>query len=132
MATKEKMVFTKNYGKFCDFLKHEVTLLPKFVEERIISGDHEEVIRNTAVTQRGQALLAHISGPLDGGQTGGFYIMLEIMKQHGKPDTQEFVNSIELELQGGRWKVLCSETAYIPRMDTFYKPNLVVKLEAGS
>jgi len=69
MTTVEKKVFIKHYSRFCDILKQEDTLLPKFVEERIISRDQEEEIRNTGVTKRGQALLAHISGPLDSGET---------------------------------------------------------------
>jgi len=99
MAMKEKQVFTKNYSRFCDILKNEDNLLDKFVEKKIISYDQAVVLRNAPITRKGQDFLINISGPLDGGQTKGFYIMLDIMKEHGRIGTQDFVADIEQQLQ---------------------------------
>ena len=92
-------MFTRNYGKFCDILKNEDGLLDKFVEKKIISYDQAVVLRDAPITRKGQDFLINISGPLDGGQTKGFYIMLEIMKEHGRIGTQDFAADIEQQLQ---------------------------------
>ena len=96
---KEKQVFTNNYGRFCDILKNEDSLLDKFVEKKIISYNQAVVLRDAPITRKGQDFLINISGPLDGGQTKGFYIMLEIMKEHGRIGTQDFAADMQRQLQ---------------------------------
>ena len=90
----EKEVFRGNYARFCDILKHEDSLHTHLVEKDIISPDDLDVIRSKRAAERGPTLLRHISGPLDAGHTHGFYGLLEIMRSHGKPDTQEFARDI--------------------------------------
>ena len=98
MTTKENEVLMANYSIFCDILKGELNLLPKFVQVNILTADQSQDIPSIPITQRGEAILKCIVGPVQGGQTGGFYAMLRIMKEHDKTDTQMFTSKIEMEL----------------------------------
>ena len=99
MANREREVFTKNYSTFCAILKNEDGLLSKLVDKSIISVDDIDEIRNKPLGQRGQTLLQHISGPLNAGHTHGFYGLIEIMRNDGKPDTQEFGRQIKRDCE---------------------------------
>ena len=102
MEKKEKEVFRRNYASFCDILKHEDSLHTHLVGKNIISPDELENIRSKSVAEKGPTLLRHISGPLDAGHTDGFYGLLEIMREYGKPDTQEFSKNIKHKCQSNR------------------------------
>ena len=99
MANDEKEIFRRNYGNFCDTLKHEDSLHPRLVGKGIISPDDLDEIRSKPVAEKGTTLLRHISGPLDAGHTQGFHELLEIMRNHGKPDTQKFARDIKRQCQ---------------------------------
>jgi len=66
---------------------------------KIISRDDEDEIRSKPSVEKGFTLLKHISGPLESGHTHGFYGLLEIMRDYGKPDTQDFAGKILCECQ---------------------------------
>ena len=80
-------------------MKQEDGLHPHLVEKQIISADDLADIRSAKVVEKGPTLLRHISGPLQAGQTKGFYRLLEVMREHGKLDTQEFAKRIEHKCQ---------------------------------
>ena len=66
-----------------------------FVTEKIITTDEEEEIKTyTTKSERVSKLLLNISGPLEAGDSNGFYIMLQIMKTHGVNATQHLANQI--------------------------------------
>ena len=94
--TTEK-VFRKNYATFCNILKCEDGLLPYLVEKQIISYDDVDDIKSKTVAEKGPTLLRHISGPLEAGHTYGLKCLLDIMINHGKPDTQKFAIRIKRE-----------------------------------
>ena len=91
---KEWKIFKNNYADFCNILKYEDGLLPHLVDKGIISTDDVDEVRSKSVIQKGSTLLRHISGPLETGRTRGFYGLLEVMREHGKPDTQKFAREI--------------------------------------
>ena len=96
----EKKIFTQNFSSFCDILKHEDGLLSKMVDKKLITlDDRDEIIAKPAV-EKGPTLLRNISGPLEANHTQGFYVLLDIMKTHGKPDTQTFATKIVNECPG--------------------------------
>ena len=99
MAIIEKEIFRKNYTKFCNILKHEDSLHPYLVEKQIILEDDLVEIRSKPPAEKGPTLLRHISGPLQAGQSHGFYTLIKIMRKCGKPDTQEFARGIKRECQ---------------------------------
>ncbi|XP_065894803.1 uncharacterized protein [Dysidea avara] len=98
VTTKEYEILMANYSKFCDILKTELELLPKFVQDNIITADRSQDIPSIPTAQKGVAILTSITGPVQSGQTEGFYAMIRIMKEHGKTDTQVFASMIEREL----------------------------------
>jgi len=69
------------------------------VEKEIISSNDEDEIRSKPPAEKGFTLLRHISGPLEAGHTHGFYGLLEIMRDYGKPDTQDFAGKILCKCQ---------------------------------
>jgi len=98
MSTKEHKVLRANYAEFCSILKTELELLPKFVQENIISADQSQDIPLLPTAQRGQAILANIVGPVESSLTKGYYTTIKILKQYGKKDSQAFARKMEKEL----------------------------------
>ena len=91
-------MFTRYYSVFCDIIKHE-DLLPKFVEQNIITADQLKEICAASSSDKGPNFLVHISKALDGDNTEGFITMLKVMKEHGTPDTQKFIVDVEVEMK---------------------------------
>ena len=101
MTSTELTVFNKNCSKLCDILTDIENLLPHFVDENVIKfGDLEEI--NTVVPStkkhKVQKLMVHISGPLEGGNTEVFYIMLRIMEEYGHLATQQLAKEMRTSL----------------------------------
>ena len=66
-----------------------------FVTEKIISTDEQEEIKACITkSERISKLLLNISGPLEAGDSKGFYTMLKIMKTYGVDATQRLANQI--------------------------------------
>ena len=103
----ELAVFKENYALLCNTITDVNKLLRYFVTEKIITTDEEEEIKTyTTKADRVSKLLLNISGPLEAGDSNGFYILLQIMKTHGVDATQRLANQI------------------IARIDKFKLPNL--------
>jgi len=88
--SKEEEIFTEHYSKLCDTITDVDDLLPHFVQQSIISENELEVISklNTKM-EKVKELLSHISGPLQAGNSKGFYSMLGIMEERGVKATKE-------------------------------------------
>lgn len=98
---KEKEVLRQYYSRLCSTLLDIHTLLPYFVTENIINPENlEEINATTTSSQKVQKLLKCILGPLDGGHTRGFYLMLRIMEMHGTLATQDLANEIKSSFPG--------------------------------
>ena len=79
----------------CNTITDVNKLLKYFVTEKIITTDEEEEIKSyTTKADRVSKLLLNISGPLEAGDSNGFYILLQIMKTHGVDATQRLANQI--------------------------------------
>ena len=64
-------------------------LLKHFVVEKIISFGEEEKIKNCVKkSEKVRNLLLNISGPLEAGDSNGFYVLLRIMEDYGTRATQ--------------------------------------------
>ena len=92
-------ILRDNYVALCNVLKNEDTLLDHFVTENLINDSQAVDIRNEKLAAKGSTLLTHITGPVNSGYIDGFKIMLNIMKSHGKVDTQKHAERILHELQ---------------------------------
>ena len=104
MSVKEKKVFLENFSNLCNTLTDIENLLKYFIEEEIIkSEDLDEIITKTKTSDRVQKVLKHISGPLEAGDSKGFYTMLDIMKNHGLQSTKRLADSIDTELLKGNY-----------------------------
>ena len=95
VMSREKEIFTENYATFCNILRDEDSLLPHFVGKKFISLEDETAIRSQPYTAKAPTLLRHISSPLESGYTKGFYDLLDIMIDHGKPHTKDFAEKIK-------------------------------------
>ena len=101
-------MFKENYALLCNTITDVNKLLKYFVTEKIITTDEEEEIKTfTTKSDRVSKLLLNISGPLEAGDSNGFYIMLQVMKTHGVDATQRLANQI------------------VSRVDKFKLPTLV-------
>ena len=79
----------------CNTITDINKLLKYFVTEKIITTDEEEEIKSYSIkSERVSKLLFNISGPLEAGDSNGFYTMLQIMKTHGVDATQRLANHI--------------------------------------
>jgi len=88
--SKGEEVFTEHYSKLCDTITDVDDLLPHFVQQSIISTNELEVISKLhSRVEKVKKLLSHISGPLQAGNSKGFYSMLSIMEERGVQATRE-------------------------------------------
>lgn len=100
LCTDETRIFQKYHEKICQAVTDINDLLKYFVQERIITIDEDENIRDiTAKAEKVKQLLLHISGPLITGDNYGFYTMLSIFKNYGVKASQNLAKRIELELK---------------------------------
>ena len=102
MSLKEDKIFSEHYSTFCSTLNDIDDLLKYFVQEEVIkSDDQDEINALTETPEKVQKLLKHISGPLEAGDSKGFYIMLDIMDNHGVQATKELANSLKTVISKG-------------------------------
>ena len=94
----EEIIFTRHYASLCNTLTDVDHLLPYFVQENIINTSDVESIDVTTTANKVKKLLLHISGPLEAGDTEGFYAMLTIMKEHGNRSTHDLAVKMNHEL----------------------------------
>ena len=91
----EVAVFKETYASLCNTIVDINELLKYFVVEKIITLDQQEEIKTCATkSERISKLLLNISGPLEAGDSKGFYTMLKILKTHGVDATQRLANQI--------------------------------------
>ena len=94
---KEDEMFIKHYSNLCNTIVDIDGLLPYFVQENVVStSDLDEINAATPPTKKSrvQKLMAYISGPLKGGDSQGFYVMLSIMEEYGNKATQQLAKEI--------------------------------------
>ena len=104
MALKEHKVFTENYARICSTLTDIDDLLPYFVQEKIIKPEDQVDINTSAKTkEKVNKLLKHISGPLQAGDSKGFYTMLDIMKNYGSQATIDLSKALKTTLSIGMY-----------------------------
>jgi len=89
LQTKEQQVFIGHYSKLCDTMTDIDSLLPHFVQQKIIPVDDLEDTSSLTRLGKVKKLLSHISGPLQAGNSKGFYSMLSIMEERGVQATRE-------------------------------------------
>ena len=101
MTNHEEDVFTNHYSKLCDTLTDVDNLLPRFVQEKVMTtNDLEEISTIIPSTKKHKVekLLTHISGPLRAGNTKVFNIMLRIMEEYGHQATKQLADQIRKSL----------------------------------
>ena len=102
MSSKEKNVFTEHYSIFCNTVVDIDNLLIYFVQKKIIkSEDQDEINALVKKTDKVQKLLKHIAGPLEAGDSKGFYTMLDIMEDYGVQATKDLAVSLKTVLSKG-------------------------------
>lgn len=93
MALNEKNVFTDNYSKLCNTLTDIEGLLKYFVQEKLIkTEDQDEINALVKTSEKVQKLLKHIAGPLEAGDSKGFYTLLDVMEKHGVQATKDLAD----------------------------------------
>ena len=99
MDIYELNVLTEHYSALCHTLTDVDSLLPQFVQKRVITTDNlEEINAVVTSTKKVQKLMTHISGPLRACNTEVFYIMLRIMEKYGHHATQQLADQIRRSL----------------------------------
>jgi len=102
MHHKENSILTNNYTKLISTLTDIDNLLSHCVQSGIITFAEEQSILalNKTTVDKVKSLLAHISGPLKGGDAKGFYKLLDILKSEGKQPTKDLALDMEKSLNG--------------------------------
>jgi len=96
----EYKVFKETYPQLMKTLTDIDDLLTYFVARNIITMRQEDDIKQLSVPQeRVRRLLLIISGPLESGDKNGFYVLLDIMKNHGTQSTQDLAENILSKLR---------------------------------
>ena len=96
-------VFKDHYASLCNRIINIDELLKYFVLEKIISSETQQEIYNcTSLFQKNSKLLLHVSGPLEVGDSKGFYTLLKIMKSHGVDDTQRLADWIFASIEASK------------------------------
>ena len=91
----ELRIFTEKYANLRSTMTDINGLLKYFVAEKIITLEQEEEIKAPVTnSERVFKLLLIISGPLEAGDSKGFYTMLQIMKTYGVDCTQHLADQI--------------------------------------
>ena len=91
--------FSKCYSQLCNTITDVDTLLPYFVQEKIILPDNQQEINAIAeIDEKVQKLMTYISGPLKAGNTEVFYTMLRIMEEYGNQTTQKLTAEMRKSL----------------------------------
>jgi len=100
--SRENEVLRENYSKLCNTLIDIENLLKYFVQRNVIKPEDQEIIGIKVKTdEKVQTFLKYISGPLEGGDSTGFYFMLEVMEKHGVQATKKLADDIKLMLTKG-------------------------------
>ena len=85
-----------NCSKLSNTLTDIQNLLPHFVEKDVIKfPDLEKINAIVSSAEKVQKLMAHISGPLEAGNTKMFYIMLRIMEEYGHLATKQLAKEMK-------------------------------------
>ena len=91
-------VFTNHYSKLQNTLPVK-NLSGRFVSERIISFEEEQIIQQTVgQSQAASIVLRKIANSLQAGQKRNFVKLLIIMKDHGGLSCEELANQMREEL----------------------------------
>ena len=99
MSLKEEKIFSEHYSTFCSTVTDIDNLLKYFVQERVIKSEEQDEINALVKTpEKVQRLLKHIAGPLEAGDSKGFYTMLDIMENHGVQATKDLAVSLKTVL----------------------------------
>ena len=102
MSLKEDKIFNEHYSTICSTLTDIDNLLKYLVQEDVIkSDDQDEINALTETPEKVQKLLKHICGPLEAGDSKGFYTMLDIMENHGVQATKDLADSLKIVLSKG-------------------------------
>ena len=79
----EHRIFLKNYSELTAVLNTNITNLSTyFVSKQVITPEDEELIHQ-APTNKAKLFLWKLESPLKVGFNDPFYIMLDVMQQHG-------------------------------------------------
>ena len=99
----EREVLTTFYDKLVCILPVE-SISSKLVSARIITTDDIEKINNTDILSKKKAsfILKIIDRSLEAGVTDSFYILLDLMEEHGNVDVKGLVRDIRRALMTGK------------------------------
>ena len=119
MAFNEKNVFTDNYSNLCNTLTDIEGLLKYFVQEKLIkTEDQDEINALVKTPEKVQKLLKHIAGPLEAGDSKGFYTLLDVMEKHGVQATKDLADLMKTAILKGAYIMVtinflqCHKTMY--------------------
>ena len=93
--SNELTVFRKNFALLCTTVADIDALLLHFVAENIINIQQQEnILSYNTTSEKISRLLLSISGPLEAGDSKGFYTMLKIMRRYGVDATVRLADNI--------------------------------------
>jgi len=93
------VVFEEYYALLCNTTNITDHLIKCFVEKKFFTAEEKESIAIEA-PEKLRVLLLKILNALKANDTGGFYIMLKVMRDHGDKGTKTLANQIFSRLKG--------------------------------
>ena len=94
-------MFNENYALLCNTINDIIDPLMKcFLEKEIFATEEQKQIAETiSASERIRILLLNVSSSLSAKNTRGFYMMLEVMKEHGGNGTLMLADHITNRLK---------------------------------
>ena len=94
----EHKIFLRNYSELTAVLNTNITnLSAHFVSKQVITTEDEELIHQTP-TDKAKSFLWKLESPLKVGFHDPFYIMLEVMQQHGDIAVKSMATKLRKEI----------------------------------
>ena len=94
------VVFEEYYALLCNTTNITDHLIKCFVEKKLFTAEEKESIAILEAPEKLRVLLLKILNALEANDTGGFYIMLKVMRDHGDKGTKTLANQIFSRLKG--------------------------------
>ena len=99
----EHEIFLRNYTELTGVLNPSISSLSAhFVSKQVITIEDEEMIHQTP-TDKAKLFLWKLESPLKSGITGAFYVMLDVMDQHGNMAVKSVATKLRKEIDDGKY-----------------------------
>ena len=104
----EHTIFLRNYSELTAVLNTNITTLSThFVSKQVITVEDEELIHQSTI-DKAKVFLWKLESPLKIGFNDAFYIMLDVMQQHGDIAVKSIATKLRKEIDEFGRQLVCN------------------------